>query len=77
MDINTACGISQAQTSSQISMAVAKKVQDSQAAEGDAAVALIQSAASTGDGAAGIDGRIRQANAAAAQHAGPGVDVYA
>lgn len=71
MDINTACGITQAQTQSAVSMAVAKKVQDAQVQQGDAALALLASAARAGDP---IDARLRQANQ---QTSGPGLDLYA
>lgn len=75
MDVSSACAINQAQLGSQISIAVAKKVQDAQAIQGDAAIALIQAAARTGDGQTGIDGRIRQANHASS--GAPGLDLYA
>lgn len=72
MDIDAASSINQAQTQTKVSYAVAKKVQDAQVQQGDAAIALLESAARAGET---IDGRIRQANQQASRSAS--LDVYA
>ena len=72
MDINAASALQQSQTQTKVSYAVAKKVQDAQVQQGDAAIALLESAARAGET---IDGRIRQANQQASQSSG--LDVYA